>query len=65
MKYYIVKGEKEWQLFEVRDERILAFERRYYDRIIVFGESLQGVMAKFDELPMIFIREGQKPGRIS
>lgn len=53
MKYYIIKNENELQVIPVSPEQEIIFIARYGGQVIVCGDSIPGVLIKFNEVPVV------------
>ena len=55
MTTYIVKEKNELHIYQIRDDQKESFLADYGPTILMEGDSIQDVIIKFDELPVIIV----------
>jgi hypothetical protein len=54
MTIYLIKRENELHLCQVRPEQEATFQQKYGQQILMSGDTIQDVLRKFNEMPVIF-----------
>ena len=53
MIVYIVKEENDLHIYKIREDQKQVFMANYGPKILVEGDSIQDVLIKFDQFPII------------
>jgi hypothetical protein len=55
MTTYIVKGQNELHLYQIRDDQKESFLVNHSSAILTEAETIREALAKLNELPLIFV----------
>ena len=54
MTIYLIKQENELHIFQVLPEQEATFQQKYGQQVLMSGDTIQNVLRKFNEMPVIF-----------
>ena len=54
MIVYLIKQENELHIYRILPEQEESFQQKYGQQVLMAGDTIQDVLSKFNEMPVIF-----------